>query len=96
MPMPVELEITDVNGKKERHYIPFELMRANKPFEADSVFVHPAWRFTDQVYKVSMKRQRADVVSIELDPNRGAADVNRKNNLIKPNNLLEFIELNNR
>jgi hypothetical protein len=95
MPMPVELEITDVNGKKERHYIPFELMRASKPFETGSVVVHPAWRYTDLVYKVGLKMKRGDVVSIEVDPNRGTADVDRKNNLIKPDNLLEFIQLNN-
>jgi len=95
MPMPVELEITDINGMKERHYIPFELMRANKPENSASFMMHPAWRFADRVYKVSSKWKKSNMVSIELDPAHGTADVNRKNNLLEPTDLMEFIELNN-
>ena len=95
MRMPVELEITDVNGKKEKHYIPFELMRANKPEETVASVIHPAWRFADQVYKVRTKWKKSEVLSIEIDPKNGMADVNRKNNLLKPAELFEFIQLNN-
>ena len=95
MPMPVELELTDENGKKLRYYIPFELMRNNKPDESGNSVVNPAWRFADRVYKVSSNWKKSNIVSIEVDPNRGTADVDRKNNLLKPNELMKFIELNN-
>lgn len=95
MPMPVELTIAGSNGKTETHYIPFELMRANKPDVSGSWIVHPAWRVTDTVYKVSTSWKKSDMQFIEIDPNRGMADVNRKNNLLKPDELMQFIELNN-
>jgi hypothetical protein len=57
--------------------------------------MHPAWRFADRVYKVSSKWKKSNMVSIELDPAHGTADVNRKNNLLEPTDLMEFIELNN-
>lgn len=96
MPMPVELEITNLKGDKELHYIPFELMRAVKSDEASVArIIEPAWRYGDKVYKVRTNWSKEEIASVHIDAKDRTADVNRRNNLLKPSDLMEFIIRNN-
>ncbi len=83
MPMPVDVLITYKDGSQEMHYIPMNLMYGAKPAE-DSVkrIVHEDWKWVDPEYNFIINRSVADIKSIEIDPSKRMADVNRVNNKI--------------
>jgi Peptidase family M1 domain len=85
MPMPIDLQLTFKDGSKEMHYIPLNLMFGEKPNEdpKQKREVHEAWRWTHPTYVVEFKRRLTDVTSVEIDPSKRMADVERKNNLLE-------------
>jgi hypothetical protein len=42
--------------------------------------VFPAWKWTHETYTVSVDKKLAAMKTIEIDPSRRMADIERKNN----------------
>ena len=74
MPMPIDVEVTYVDGSKEAFNIPLRMMRGEKPTKAtkiaDWTFAHPTYTFTTS----------KEVKSVEIDPSKLMADINQENN----------------
>jgi Peptidase family M1 domain len=87
MPMPIDLQLTFKDGSTEMHYVPLNLMFAEKPNENANQKreVHEAWRWTHPTYIVAFKRRLLDVKAVEIDPSKRMADTERKNNLLELN-----------
>ncbi|MFD2551491.1 M1 family metallopeptidase [Bizionia sediminis] len=74
MPMPIDLTVTYTDGSTEDFYIPLQMMRGEKPTEA-TIISDWAWAYPTYTFNVSK-----DIKSVEIDPNKWMADVNRDNN----------------
>ena len=86
MPMPIDLELTFKDSTKELHYIPLDMMLANKPVESDEKrIVHEEWNWTNPTYVVEFKRPLNQLVKAEIDPTKRMADVNSDNNVLNLN-----------
>lgn len=84
MPMPIDLQLTFKNGKKEMCYIPMYLMFGEKPAENSVArVVEPAWKWTDPTYTITLNGKPADLEWIEIDPTHRMADVNEKDNFLQ-------------
>ena len=74
MPMPIDVEVTYVDGSKEAFNIPLRMMRGEKPTNAtkiaDWTFAHPTYTFTTS----------KEVKSVQIDPSNLMADINQENN----------------
>ena len=83
MPMPMDVLITYKDGSKEWHYIPLNLMFANKAAEDNTPrIVHEEWRWTHPTYSFNIDKRITEIRSIEIDPSFRMADMNRINNKI--------------
>jgi len=83
MPMPVDILITYKDGTQEMHYIPMSLMYGAKPAENNiQRIVHDEWKWVNPQYSFSISKTVTDIKSIEIDPSRRMADINRVNNKI--------------
>lgn len=86
MPMPIDLELTFRDSTKELHYVPLDMMLADKPAESDEPrIVHEAWNWTNPTYMVEFKHPLSQLIKVEIDPTRRMADVNLDNSLLKLN-----------
>ena len=87
MPMPIDLQLTFKDGTTEMHYVPLNLMFAEKPAEnaTQKRTVHPEWRWTHPTYIVEFKQRLIDLKKVEIDPSKRMADVDLKNNLLELN-----------
>jgi hypothetical protein len=80
-PMPVELLVTFNDGHQERYYMPLIMMRGNKVFnDGIKTTQLPDWPWTNPSYSVTLDKNLSEISKIELDPNRGTADVDYSNN----------------
>ncbi len=81
-PMPIDLMVEYADGRKELHYIPLTLMFGNKLQEDTSIkrVVHDGWKWTHPTYTVTLDVPLGRVKSIEIDPSRRMADIDRRNN----------------
>lgn len=74
MPMPIDVEVTYTDGKKEQFTIPLRMMRGAKPTEGttltDWTFAHPTYTFN----------AAKAVKSVSIDPSQRMADINMDNN----------------
>ena len=74
MPMPIDVEVTYVDGSIEAFNIPLRMMRGEKPTKAtkiaDWTWAHPTYTFTTS----------KEVKSVEIDPSKLMADINQENN----------------
>ncbi|MBL7699336.1 MAG: M1 family metallopeptidase [Chitinophagaceae bacterium] len=84
MPMPVDLQFDYKDGTKEIAYVPMYLMFGEKPVEDKSIprTVFPSWKWTHATYIVSVNKKLSEIKTIEIDPSRRMADVERRNNKI--------------
>jgi len=86
MPMPVDLELTFKDSTKELHYIPMDMMLADKPAEnSEKRIVHPEWNWTNPTYIVEFDHPLNQLIKAEIDPTKRMADVNLDNNVLKLN-----------
>ena len=86
MPMPIDLELTFKDSTKELHYIPMDMMLANKPAEGnDKRIIHEEWNWTNPTYIVEFNHPLNQLVKAEIDPTKRMADVNLDNNVLKLN-----------
>ena len=83
MPMPIDLLIQYKDGSRELIYIPQYLMFGQKPVEEKSISrkVVAPWKFTDSIYVILIDRPIDAIKTIEVDPSRRMADIDRTNNL---------------
>lgn len=96
MPMPVDLLITLKDGAQIMYNIPLEMMRGEKPMEVENMDYTLAddWSWTHPEYAIRLEVQANQIESIEIDPNKRSADIDRGNNTIVLSNGVNFY-LNN-
>ena len=87
MPMPIDVLLTFKDGSKEMAYIPQYLMFGAKPDEDPSIkrTVFDPWKWTHPYYTFQINRNLLDVKSVEIDPSKRMADIERKNNRLEIN-----------
>ncbi|MBN8833866.1 MAG: peptidase M1 [Niastella sp. SCN 39-18] len=82
MPMPIDVKITYKDGSTEMYNIPLDLMLGNKKNEnpAEKYFVEPEWQWTHPEYILKIKAAANTIASIEIDPSKRMADLDRSDN----------------
>lgn len=87
MMMPVDLVVEYEDGTKEMHYIPLRIMRGEKPVENEEMIriTEKDWPWTHPTYEVQLNKPLSEVKSIEIDPSKRMADINRANNKVELN-----------
>jgi hypothetical protein len=76
--------VTYKDGSNELHYIPLDLMLANKIAEgAGNRIVHPECKWVQPTYTFETTKPLSTIKSIEIDPSYRLPDVNRSNNKIE-------------
>lgn len=73
MPMPLDIVVEYVGGKKETFNIPLEIMRGHKPTDA-KVLKDWGWAYPTYTFEVAKK-----VKSVTLNPTGFMADINKEN-----------------
>ncbi|MBT8266124.1 MAG: M1 family metallopeptidase [Bacteroidia bacterium] len=81
MPMPLDIEVTYIDGSKELFYIPLQMMRGEKPTD-DDVIILKDWPWAYPTYSFEIDDSKGEVVSVSIDPNEFMADINRVNNTL--------------
>lgn len=85
MPMPIDLVVTHVDGRKFGFNIPLEMMRGAKEENfAGQTTVLPDWPWVYPVYGFKLPFEMKDIRAIEIDPSGRMADVNSINNRFPP------------
>lgn len=80
-PMPVEVLVTYSDGSKERFYMPLRLMRGAKSFSDDIKTTQLAdWPWTHPTRSITIDKPISNISSIEIDPDKGTADIDYSNN----------------
>jgi len=90
MPMPVEVVITYNDGKSEMYYMPLRIMRGEKM--DDGVMprkILDKWPWTYPTYTFSIPGNTDNIESIEIDPSKRMADIDRSNNVLNIGNIKE-------
>ena len=77
MPMPLDVTVTYTDDSTEDFYIPLQMMRGEKPTSA-TIIDDWAWANPNYTFEVSK-----EVKSVEIDPKKWMADVNRENNKLE-------------
>lgn len=90
MPMPIEVLVTYVGGRKQLLYLPLGLMYGDKKEFANSAVrteLAP-WPWTHPSYVVELNAPKSTIESIEIEPSKRMADVDRSNNVFAPSKLV--------
>ena len=84
MPMPIDVLLEYKDGSKEMVYIPQYLMFGEKPVEDATIprTVFEPWKWTHPTYTFQVTHGLMSVKTVEIDPSRRMADVDRKKNKI--------------
>jgi hypothetical protein len=87
MPMPIDLEVKYRDSTREMAYVPQYLMFRGKPAEDKSMprTEFAPWKWTDPTYTLTLHRRLIDIKTVEIDPTRRMADINRSNNRLELN-----------
>ena len=81
MPMPLDVVVTYADGSKELFYIPLRIMRGEKPAPDGMKRTQIRdWPWTHPYFQFVIPSPAADITSIEIDPSKRMADVDRSNN----------------
>ena len=84
MPAPIEVLVTYKDGSTELHYIPLDLMLANKVSETtQNRIVHPEWKWVQPTYTFETTKPITSLKTIEIDPSQRMPDINRSNNKLE-------------
>jgi len=84
MPSPIEVLVTYKDGSRELHYIPLDLMLANKVAETTITrIVHPEWKWVQPTYTFQTTKPITALKTIEIDPSQRMPDINRSNNKLE-------------
>ena len=83
MPMPLDVVVKYVDGTSETFYIPLRIMRGEKPAQDNKKrTIEADWKWTHPYYQFVVPTTKTNITSIEIDPSKMMADVNRENNKI--------------
>jgi aminopeptidase N len=77
MPMPVDVEVTYIDGSTERYNIPLRVMRGNKPTSAT---VLEDWAWANPTYRFKTSKT---IKSVVIDGSKLMADINDDNNIFE-------------
>jgi len=83
MPMPLEVLITTVEGQKQYHYMPLQVMRGTKPQPQtlDGTWTqHADWPWAYPYYALDIPIDIVEIESIVIDPEGRVADTDMRNN----------------
>lgn len=81
MPMPVELNVTYMDGEEETFYIPLRMMRWSKEAkEGENWTEIKDWPWAFPTYSFSIDKPKSNIKSITIDKYGFMADINRENN----------------
>lgn len=85
MPMPLDVAVTYTDGKTEIFNIPLRIMRGNKPddYEEAKYTVVEDWPWTHPTYELRVPVNVGKIKSVEIDPSRRLADVEREDNILE-------------
>lgn len=97
-PMPIDLTVTYKDSSRITYTIPLTVMYGAKSAENDNLNwgfeVEKAWQWTNPKYAFTIERPIDEMLSLEIDPTRRMADIDRSNNLIQINPDTESVILN--
>ena len=79
MPMPIEIEVSFVDGSSDIYYIPTDLMHGNKRFSSKNIFYMDPWTWTSPEYEFVIEGDKK-IIKVEIDPSKRIADVNQFDN----------------
>ncbi len=83
MPMPLDIEIAYKDGTNETIYIPLGLMYGVKNAESPNARkILTPWKWVNTDYEFMVEKPVSQIKSIEIDPSKRMADINRVNNKI--------------
>jgi hypothetical protein len=85
VPMPIDLQLTFKDGRKENHYIPLNLTFGQKPVEDETIprIVHGEWLWSHPTFTIETEGKLTDMTQIEIDPSMRLADIDRRKNVLK-------------
>jgi hypothetical protein len=82
MPMPIDVEVEYIDGKKEIIYIPNALLRWEKPNEtALARQVLFPWDWASLSYSFDLNANKSNIKSIVIDPSNLLADIKKEDNI---------------
>ncbi len=83
MPMPLDVVVKYADGSMETFYIPLQIMRGEKPaVDGQKRTLVKDWPWTHPYFQFIIPTAKTNILSIEIDPSKMMADVNRENNKI--------------
>jgi len=86
MPMPVEIVVKYSDGNMEKYYMPLRIMRGLKQDDKSMQRTTLSdWPWTNPTYTIKIDRPVTEIVSMEIDPSKRMADIDRSNNTYTPN-----------
>ncbi|HHG83148.1 MAG TPA: M1 family peptidase, partial [Bacteroidetes bacterium] len=70
MPMPIEMVVTLLNGKKVEYYMPLQMMRGEKVAEVTDRqrIVLKDWPWTHRVYTIELDMALSEIETFKIDP----------------------------
>lgn len=93
MPMPVDVVVTLRDGSEHMYTIPMVIMRGHKAQPADfkgTFDVAADWPWVEKLYTLDIDLAASQIASIEIDPAKGMADIDRSNNRVELNAAILF------
>ncbi len=86
IPMPIDLVVTFKDGSKQLLYVPLNEMMGSKPAEDTSIKTETLadWAWVNPTYKLTIDKAESEIASIEIDPSKRMADIQRSNNKWTP------------
>jgi hypothetical protein len=90
MIMPIDIEVEYTDGRKELFYMPLQIMRGIKPQEDTKMkrTVLESWPWVNPSYTLVIPAGSQGIRRIEIDPTQRLADVDRTNNVVVMDELV--------
>ena len=83
MPMPLEVKVTQKNGKETTYYMPLRIMRGAKPAPEGVKWEQlDAWTWTNPSYTLEIPVKLSKIEQIEIDPDHKMMDIDRTNDVL--------------
>ena len=79
MMMPIDIKVTLTTGDEMTYYIPLRVMRGHKPLA--EMKLAESWPWTYPTYLITLDIPFDEIQSLEIDPSKQLADINRANNV---------------
>ncbi len=88
-PMPIDFVVTYKDGSSEVYYIPMNELLGGKS-EGNHPILCETWPWVYPSYTLKINRKPEEIESLEIDPSRRMADINRSNNKISLEEVTPF------